>query len=699
MRCSFRLHWIGVLTSVVVASAQADTAVQADWLDEIVVTATLRDESLRNVPASVSVLPERTLRAAGVQHFEDVLGLVPNLNWAGASSRPRYFQLRGIGELEQYQGAPNPSVGFLIDDIDFSGIGMPATLFDVKQVEVLRGPQGTRYGANALAGLIKFKTRDPDPQFGARTELTLGQDDARAFGAVVTGPLASDALGFRLALQQYHSNGFRRDAYLDRNDTNRRDELSARGKLHWGASDATTVDFTGLYTDLANGYDAFAIDNSYTTLSDKPGRDSQRSLAAALRVAHELTSTVDLMALATFAHSDMEQSFDGDWGNDRDWAPYVPYDFTSRTLRTHRTASGELRLSSASRSRTAANEFGERSWIGGVYFLELDEDNDGLDLFNGSVFRALTTSYGARTWAAFGQARWPLADRLALTTGLRLEDWRAEYGDSAGQVSKPKDTMWGGEISLGYLVDDARTAYFSISRGYKTGGFNIGLGIPDDRRRFGPEFLWNAELGLKGAWTHARLTGDVALFYSRRQDQQVSTSFQPDPTDPLTFVFFTDNAARGVNYGLESSWRWAIDERWDLGATLGLLRTRYIGYHFGARDLDGREQAHAPEYEYSLSVGYRHPRGWLARADIAGKDNFYFDASNDQRSRAYTLVNLRFGYETEHWTATVWGRNVFDVRYAVRGFYFQNEPPDFPYKLYLRLGDPRQWGVTVNYSF
>ena len=131
-------------------------------LEEVVVSATLlRDQNLQQVPASVTVLDSATLGRAGQQHFADVLALVPNLNWAGGTSRPRYFQIRGIGEREQYEGAPNPSVGFLIDDIDFSGIGMAATLFDVSQVEVLRGPQGTRLGANALAGLISVKSAEP----------------------------------------------------------------------------------------------------------------------------------------------------------------------------------------------------------------------------------------------------------------------------------------------------------------------------------------------------------------------------------------------------------------------------------------------------------------------------------------------------------------------------------------------------------
>src|ERR1700733_3755547 len=143
-------------------------------LDEIVVTASLRPVPLSEMPGSVSVLGDATLRDAGQQHLEDVLALVPNLNWAGDTSRPRYFQIRGIGELLQYQGAPNPSVGFLIDDIDFSGLGTAATLFDVDHIEVLRGPQGTLYGANALAGLIYVRSAEPADSFGARAELDAG---------------------------------------------------------------------------------------------------------------------------------------------------------------------------------------------------------------------------------------------------------------------------------------------------------------------------------------------------------------------------------------------------------------------------------------------------------------------------------------------------------------------------------------------
>jgi outer membrane receptor protein involved in Fe transport len=167
---------LAALLAVALLPWAAANAAAPPALEEVVVTATLLPTAAFRLPVSVTELDSRDLRESAVQHLEEVLPQVPSLSWAGASSRPRYFQLRGVGELEQYQGAPNPSVGFLVYNIDFSGIGMVATLFDGEQVEVLRGPQGTRYGANALAGLIKVRTREPVPrqEFGA--EVSAGQD-------------------------------------------------------------------------------------------------------------------------------------------------------------------------------------------------------------------------------------------------------------------------------------------------------------------------------------------------------------------------------------------------------------------------------------------------------------------------------------------------------------------------------------------
>ena len=105
-----------------------------DTIDEIVVTADFRGRTASELPASVTVLSAEQIQALAVQHFEEIINTVPNLNWSGDGNRARYFQIRGVGELEQYQGAPNPSVGFLIDDIDFSGIGSVATLFDMQQI-------------------------------------------------------------------------------------------------------------------------------------------------------------------------------------------------------------------------------------------------------------------------------------------------------------------------------------------------------------------------------------------------------------------------------------------------------------------------------------------------------------------------------------------------------------------------------------
>lgn len=689
-----RIPFLTVLLTLIFAPHVQ--AAEPEALEEVIVSASLRRQTLAEFPASVTVLDHEALRLGGVQHFQDVLQRVPNLNWAAGSSRPRYLQLRGIGELEQYQGAPNPSVGFLIDDIDFSGIGMPATLFDVEQIEVLRGPQGTVYGANALAGLVSVRTRSPgfDPEL--RAEATLADYGTRGAGFAAGGALGdSEQAAWRLAAQRFRSDGFRRNVYLGREDTNGFDETTARAKLRLLPGDDLSVDLTALYADIDNGYDAFAIDNSRVTRSDDPGRDAQRSTGLAAAVTWEGIPGLELRSITTAADSGIRYSFDGDWGNDRDWGAFAPYDYTSRFLRERRTLSQELRAASRSAGRADA----AFDWVAGLYFLRARETNDQLDLFNGEVFRTLVSRYEAHNLAGYGQLDLRLAPRLTLSAGLRVERRGADYQDTDGSRFAPEDTMAGGHLALRWAADAETSFYGQISRGYKAGGFNIGPVVPAERRGFDAETLLSYELGTSVRRLQGRLEARAAAFLMRRADQQVSTSFQLDPGDPLSYIFVTDNAARGENRGLEAGVRYVVTERFRLDTSVGLLDTRYLGYRFGERDLHGREQAHAPEYQYALGAQYRHPRGWLARLDVQGSDDFYFDASHDERAESFALVHARIGYEAPRWSAWLWGRNLFDASYAMRGFYFGNEPPDFASRRYVQPGDPRQLGVTFEYHF
>ena len=679
----------------------ADAADMADPasrpLEEIVVTASLRPAAASSLPLSVTVLDASAVRAAGLQHFGDVVGLVPNLTWSGGTSRPRYFQLRGIGELEQYQGAPNPSVGLLIDDIDFSGVGMPATTFDVDQIEVLRGPQGTHYGANALAGLINIKTNDPRVEPELATELVAGGDGLLGAGLVAGGALgrrgeeSGDA--WRIAAQRARSDGFRRNTYLVRDDTNGRDETTLRGKVRFGLADDWTAGVSAMYVSLDNGFDAFSPDNRLRTLTDQPGRDAQRSVGASLKLDGDI-GRATLVSTTSYANSDIVYSFDGDWGNEPFWGIYAPYQYFSHYDRQRGTLGQDLRVTSTATAR------GEGiGWLAGVYALHMDEDNLQRDYFEANLVRPpLKSTYEAANLAAYGELEWRMAAGVTATGGLRVESRSADYHDSDEADFSPTNTMVGGHLSVSGEMKSSNTWYATLSRGYKAGGFNIGEFIPPSLLEFDPEYLWNLETGVH-LWNAARtMQADVSVFYMWREDQQVASSYQLDPGDPLSYVFFTDNAARGRNYGLEATVNWSVRPSLLVGATLGLLESEYLDYQYGDRNLDGREQASAPPYQYSLSAEWTPGRGWMARADVLGSAAFYFDTSNDQRSNAYTLVNLKAGYESSRWSVYAWGRNVFDEKYAVRGFYFGLEPPDFADRLYIQRGDPRLAGVTFTWS-
>jgi outer membrane receptor protein involved in Fe transport len=671
-----------LLSVLFTCSSVADEAI-----DEIVVTADFRERPAHELPVSVSVVSGETIREAVQQHFEELVNVIPNLNWSGDGHRARYFQIRGIGELEQYEGAPNPSVGFLIDDIDFSGIGTVATLFDMESVEVLRGPQGSRYGANALAGLVYMRSTAPSAERDGRLQLTVGGDDALSAGVAFGGSLdEEESVVFRVSGQRHESNGFRNNTYLDRDDTNARNETSLRARLQASVGNDLELKLAALYTDVDDGYDAFSLDNSYTMLSDKPGRDAQESVGTSLRFDWSGLAAGTLTSITSFANSNIEFSFDADWGNDDSWNP-VTYDYVSLTDRDRQTLSQEFRLVMD-------------TWLLGMYAMSLSEDLQTSNLgdyydpfydFADSLNDQFSSEFESTNLAAFGQGDWRLGDATMLSAGLRFEHRNTGYSDTGGTTAGPSESMWGGELSLARDLTDGVMSYIALSRGYKAGGFNLGL-VPPERRTFGDEVLWSLEVGVKASLADDRVLLNAAVFTSQRDEQQVRVSEQLNPNDPASFVFYTINdSAGGASHGLEADLRWFATDGLEIYASLGWLRSK-----LGA---SGRDLAHAPRYSVAAGVIYRNANGFFTRLDATARDEFYFDVSHDQKSQAYELLHARIGYEGDNWVVQLWARNLTDKDYAVRGFYFGNEPPDFPATLYTRLGDPRQLGVTLERRF
>jgi outer membrane receptor protein involved in Fe transport len=183
-----------------------------------------------------------------------------------------------------------------------------------------------------------------------------------------------------------------------------------------------------------------------------------------------------------------------------------------------------------------------------------------------------------------------------------------------------------------------------------------------------------------------------------RDDMQVKVPVQDSAGDPIAFSFLTDNAQEGRNQGIEASINWHVAEAWTVFGSLGLLDADIKRFDY-IRDLEGRAQAHAPAYNFALGSTWQPGQGWFAQVDITGKDEFYYDYSHDQKSQAYEQVNLRLGKSWGTWSAYLWGRNIFDESFTVRGFYFGNEPPNFPDRLYTQTAEPRQVGVTLDWTF
>ncbi|MED5509085.1 MAG: TonB-dependent receptor [Pseudomonadota bacterium] len=679
-------------------------------LPSMIISADFRPNEAQETPVSLTTIDDEVIESRGAQHLEDILNLAPNVNISSGASRGQYFQIRGIGERSEFKAPLNPSVGLYIDGIDLSRSGGAATLFDIEQVEILRGPQGTLYGANGMAGTINLRSTQPSDEFDMKFESSIAEYNTREVGVAVGGPLVEDSLLGRFSVHTHRSDGYMDNEFLGRDNTQNRDELTARGQLRWLATSDLTIDLNLLHLNIDNGYDAFTLDNSRDSQSDQPGEDSQHTNAFALKADYRASDKVQLQSTLTYSKSDLVYSYDDDWSYKTEFDDSLfPYSGFDQYERSRENYSFEVRALSNEGGRIFSDS---TDWTVGLYISDKRQKLDRTYFANEIDSNATdiskeSNSYETLNSAIYGQLDTELTSKLSLITGLRAEYWEADYSDSNNLSDDPNEMMFGGKVGLNYQINPDHLAFTSLSRGYKAGGINVDPRIDGSKRSFESEYLWNLEAGLKSYWLEGDLITSVTAFYTLRKDAQIKSSLKVlrDGGPATDFVDYFVNAEQVSNVGLEAEADWLINDRFRFIGSLGLLHATLDDYENPELleegvTLSGRRIGHAPAYQFSLGGEYYFGRNWTFKANVEGKDEFYFSNSHNQKSGSYAIVNASLEYVRKNWTLTLWGRNLFDKDYYTRGFYFGIDPSKgYADQRYVQYGDPRVVGLTVSYDY
>ncbi|WP_334049073.1 TonB-dependent receptor [Alteromonas gracilis] len=662
-------------------------------IERVVVSGDFRQTTLDQLSASATILDQERLRSRQPSHIDSVLNSIPNVNFAAGASRGRFVQIRGIGERSQFAEPINPSVSFIVDEFDFSGLAAAGLIFDTKQLEVYRGPQATLYGTGALAGAVKLTSNNVGSDAPDYVEARIGNKDSyRIEGA--TGDDINSDWGYRVALVHDRSDGFVENTFLGRSDTNNIDETALRFAVEGSVDERTTLALTYRWYDIDNGYDAFSLDNDNKTLSDEPGFDEHQTHAVSAR-STTTTAAGDLILIATHASHNIAYGYDEDWT----FTGFHPWGYTSfdAYYRDVETQTGELRFVS---SDSAALFDGMTDWTIGVFYKSTEEKLLRQYTYLDSDF---ASEYTPTTTAIYAQTESRLNDNLVVVAGLRVENYDFDYADN-NQLTRAFDTtMVGGKVALQYTQGD-HFYYGSISRGYKGAGFNPDSRVNDNQRFFDEEYNWNYEVGVKGPLLTPDLIARAAIFYMDRKDTQVS-DFDVITRDDGTagFVDIIDNADLGTNKGAELELSWIASDAWQLDASVGYLSATFEGYTLAdGTEVSEQRQAQSPKWTANLYSEYALTDSMLWRVDVDYKSEYRFSDGHDVTSPSTTLVNSEIVVLHGDWQTSLWVQNAFDREYYTRGFGgFSNDPRD-EYAFdepYYQIGNGRQFGVTVKYAF
>ncbi len=710
-------------------------------LEEVVVTATRRNQTVSQVPLAITAFTGDQLQARGISDVQDLARVSPSLVITTSTSETTgtEVRIRGIGTSGNNPGL-EPSVGIFVDNVYRSRSGLAAgDLLDIASVEILRGPQGTLFGRNTSAGTISINTLKPEFEWGGYGEGTVQNYDGYQVATGVTGPLLEDTLAFRLSASYNDRDGYVSDWLDSSRELYDRNRATARGQLLWRPDENVDV---RLIVDYKHK-DEHCCAADYTIAG--PTAPSIEALGGNV--------TTDPFAYKAQQTFDSEDDLD-DWGVSAEinWA--IAEDLSLTWVGAHRDAdayanvdadtsnldlvkgtnwnqndhfmSQELRLNGVT---------GPVDWLVGAYYYTDDLDVDWQllygadfgDYFNlrlGVPAALFPEGVGDQSryfkqdgegWALFAHNIVELTDNFDLVAGFR---WSDESKDATARVvndavhcalapfvpfcpvpdlqaSREEDEP-SGTLKLVRNLDIGNI-YVGYSRGFKAGGFNLDRDAATTGFEFDPETVDSYEAGLKWSVADRTFEANTAIFYSEFENYQIN--------EFNGVSFATTNAAQVNSSGTELELSWLPMTGLMLDAGVTWSNTQYAEHPVSNKlgnTLEGRRVPFAPEWSATGSISYEMPVGsftgfGVINASYMGEHNTNETLEQEAEVGSYTVVNARLGLRTAdaNWEFSLWGKNIFEEEYNV--ILFNTVLQEGSWSGFR--GEPRMYGASVRYDF
>lgn len=667
--------------------AEDGALVEGFTLEEVVVTARRREESLLDVPESISVFGEQLITDAEINEIADFAQLTPGVvvqQGFQGGDRP-IVVFRGIGQI----GGSAPSVVILSDGIYLPG-GDPLRnqLFDIQQIEVVKGPQGSLYGRDTIGGVINVISKEPDDVLGGVLQASyLDEAKEKSLKGAINVPLIDGVLYTRLSAGHLKSDGFFVNA--SGSDQDFREESYIRNRILFMPTSNVTVDARIGYNEYDNGYNAafFSTDadtyyddvGSLNAVDYSQGFNKREVLDGAIKVEIEFEESI-LTSITQSVSSEQNLVQDADFG----LAPGLQIVRDSETEED--SWSQELRLASS----------GDTSlrWLVGVFYEDTEtsfksSDNE-LNLLG--LLSSSSNGTDAKRHAVFSQFDYDVSDRLTASLALRYDDTERNLDVITPVASKASASsyMTTPKFSLTYGWTDEIKTYITYAEGFRSGGFDPITTLP-----FNDEELASYELGFKSVLLDGRLSFNAAAYFIDYTDQQVSVLTRDSVTNNL--ITTTENLGKSETKGIELELQYLVSESLSVNLAADVMDTE-IKEDPNA-DVLGNQTPFSTDY--TLSASGQHTLALSSGLDMVSRLSYYYqgdqtwDKGNTMVQDAYGTLAARIAIQSEDWFVALSGENLLDEDYndqIFTNFGVVGQNAVYP-------GLPRRWTVTVSTTF